>query len=63
MYGKVIDEMRSQLKVEKEQKLLLKKKTIQIKNSEKMIIEKHDSKQALSDQLFNAMQEILKKWE
>ena len=44
MYKKVIEEMKSQLRVEREDKALLKKRLALLKNSEKMMVEKSSSR-------------------
>ena len=44
MYKKVIEEMKSQLRVEREEKASLKKRLSMLKNSEKMMVEKSNSR-------------------
>lgn len=63
MYKKVIEEMKSQLKVEREEKASLKKRLSVLRNSEKMMVEKSHSREALCDRLFTSMKDILKKWD
>ena len=62
MYITVIEEIKSQLKIQKTQKIDLIKKLVTIKNTEKMCMEKYLSKEATSEQIFRIMNESMKKW-
>jgi adenylate cyclase len=62
MYLTVIEEIKSQLKIEQAQKIDLIRRLVVIKNTEKMCMEKYLSKEAISDQIYRGMNESMKKW-
>lgn len=62
MYLTVIEEIKSQLKIEQSQKIDLIKRLVTVKNTEKMCMEKYLSKEAVSDNIFRGMSESMKKW-
>lgn len=55
MYLTVIEEIKSQLKIEQSQKIDLIKKLVTVKNTEKMCMEKYLSKEAVSENIFRGM--------
>lgn len=55
MYLTVIEEIKSQLKIEQNQKIDLIKRLVTVKNAEKMSMEKYLSKEAVSEKIFRGM--------